>query len=312
MSALEVLDGITLNFSPGALTVMNIIIAFVMFGVALQINLSEFKEVIKNPKSFFVGVFVQIFMLPFMTFLLCLVLRPILSLSVAMGMLLVASCPGGNISNFMTALAKGNIPLGVSMTAFSTLNCVIVTPFNFWFWGNLYCKFLSKASTIAEEPIYISFMEMAQTVVVLLVIPIVLGMLFAHYFPRLSQTLTKPMSIISMVVFAFFIVAALSNNFNHFMTYIHLFGMIVILHNALALSMGNIAGRLARLSIKDLRAVTIESGIQNSGLGLILIFNNEEFLKLGGMAFVAAWWGIWHIISGMGIAFYWSRKKEER
>jgi BASS family bile acid:Na+ symporter len=75
--------------------------------------------------------------------------------------------------------------------------------------------------------------------------------------------------------------------------------------------MGNIAGRFAQLSLKDLRAVTIESGIQNSGLGLILIFNNDEFIKYGGMAFVAAWWGIWHIISGMGLAYYWNRTDDK-
>ena len=303
MSPLHVLDDIRLNFNEGSLFIMNVILAFVMFGIALQINVSDFKDVVKKPKSFFVGVFSQIFLLPFVTFLLCLALRNWLTPTVAMGMILVAACPGGNISNFMTSLARGNMPLAVSMTAFSTLNCVIITPFNFKFWGELY----ERASKY-NVPIEISFFDMAQTVLVLLGIPIVLGILFAHYFPRVTQKLIKPMSIFSIIAFIIFVVAALAANFNYFMKYIHLIGLLVVLHNALALSAGNMAGRVFRLPRSDLRAVTIESGIQNSGLGLVLIFNPNLFnpeLNVGGMAFIAAWWGIWHIISGMGLSYFW-------
>ena len=307
MSSLEVLDGIRLNFSPGSLVVMNVILAFVMFGVALQINVSEFKDVVKKPKSFLIGVVSQVFLLPFATFLLCMVLRPMLSETVAMGMILVAACPGGNISNFMTSLARGNVPLGVSMTAFSTLNCVIVTPFNFWFWGSLY----SKASQLVEEQIVISFFEMAQTVLLLLGIPIVAGVLFARYLPLITKKLIKPMSIFSIIAFATFVVAALYANIGYFMKYIHLIGLLVIAHNAMCLAIGNTVSRLARLSRQDVRSVTIEMGIQNSGLGLVLIFNPKLFDGLGGMAFIAAWWGIWHIISGMGLAYFWWLKDKK-
>ena len=153
---------------------------------------------------------------------------------------------------------------------------------------------------------------MAQTVLILLGIPIVLGILFARYFPKITQKLIKPMSIFSIVAFIGFIVAALYANLGYFKKYIHLIGMLVIVHNALTLAVGNIAGRLARLSLPDLRSVTIESGIQNSGLGLVLIFNPKLFDGLGGMAFVAAWWGIWHIISGMAIAFFWQWKDRKK
>jgi len=307
MSTLHVLDDIRLNFSPGSLLVMNVILAFVMFGIALNINIHDFKDVVKKPKSFLVGVFSQVFLLPCATFLLCLALRPMLSETVAMGMILVAACPGGNISNFMTSLARGNIPLGVSMTAFSTLNCVLVTPFNFWFWGNLY----SKASQLVEEPIVINFWEMAQTVLLLLGIPIVLGVLFARYFPAITKKLIKPMSVFSIIAFITFVVAALYANLGYFMKYIHLIGLLVIVHNAMAFTIGNTVSRLARLPWQDIRAVTIEIGIQNSGLGLVLIFNPKLFDGLGGMAFIAAWWGIWHIIAGMALAFYW-RGRERR
>jgi BASS family bile acid:Na+ symporter len=285
---------------------MNVILAFVMFGIALQMNVSDFRDMIRNPKSFMVGVISQILLLPFVTFLLCMALRPILSQSVAMGMILVAACPGGNISNFITTLAKGNIPLSVSLSALSTLTCVMITPFNFSFWGNLY----SNASKLVM-PIEIDFWEMARVVLILLGVPIVLGILFARYFPKAAKKLIKPMSILSTAAFIGFIVAALAANFGYFMKYIHLIGLIVILHNAAALITGNGIGRLAHLPKPDLRSVTIETGIQNSGLGLVLIFNPRLFDGLGGMAFVAAWWGVWHIISGMGLAYLW-RWKDRR
>ena len=303
MSSLEVLDNVKLNFSPNSLVVMNIILAFVMFGIALRINVADFRDVIKRPKSFIVGVVSQLFLLPCVTFLLCLVLRPVLSLSVALGMILVAACPGGNISNFITSLARGNISLSVSLSAFSTLVCVVMTPFNFSFWGKLY----SNASNLVM-PIEINFWDMAQTVFILLGVPIVLGILFARYFPEATRKIIKPMGILSIIVFIGFIVAALAANFSYFMKYIHLIGIIVIAHNALALLTGYFAGRIVRLSWRDLRSITIETGIQNSGLGLVLIFNPVLFDGLGGMAFVAAWWGIWHIVSGMGLAFFWQKK----
>ena len=149
---------------------------------------------------------------------------------------------------------------------------------------------------------------MAYIVLVLLGIPIVAGILFARYFPKATQKLIKPMSILSIIAFIGFIVAALAANFSYFMKYIHLIGFIVILHNALALLSGNFMSRIARLPKKDKRSVTIETGIQNSGLGLVLIFSPRLFDGLGGMAFIAAWWGIWHIISGMGIAYFWQWK----
>ncbi len=303
ISSLQALDEVRLNFSPGSLVIMNIILAFVMFGIALRMNFSDFKDVVKKPKSFLVGACSQVILLPLVTFLLCLLLRPILSPSVALGMILVAACPGGNISNFITSLAKGNISLSISLSAFSTLACVITTPFNFAFWGNVYMN----ASKLVK-PIEIDFWEMAQTVLVLLGIPIVAGILFARYFPKATQKLIKPMGILSIVAFIGFVVAALAANFGYFMRYIHLIGFIVIAHNALALLTGYGVGRFTRLSWQDVRSVTIETGIQNSGLGLVLIFNPRLFDGLGGMAFVAAWWGIWHIVSGMCLAFFWKRK----
>ena len=307
-TSLQNLDNHYLNFSETSLTVMNVILAFVMFGIALRMNVSDFKDVLKKPKSFIVGVCSQIFVLPLITFLLCLSLRSVLSQSVAMGMILVAACPGGNISNFISSLSRGNISLSVSMSAFSTINCVIITPLNFAFWGGLYLKIVETSGFDMGEPIVISFWTMLHAVIILLGIPIVIGILFAKYLPKIAKKLVKPMSLFSIIAFIGFIVAALHANFYYFKQYIHLIGFLVILHNALALASGNLLGRLMRLPLPDLRSVTIESGIQNSGLGLVLIFKPELFKGLGGMAFVAACWGIWHIISGMGMALFWKWK----
>jgi bile acid:Na+ symporter, BASS family len=302
--SLKVLDSITLNFSQGGLLFMNITLAFIMFGVALEINLENFKNVIKKPKSVIIGFVSQFFLLPFITFLLVMILQP--SPAVALGMILVAACPGGNISNFISSLGKGNIALSVSLTALATLAAIFMTPFNFAFWGKLYAK-----SHPLLRPIEIDPIQMFQTVFILLGIPLILGMIFAKKFPQTTKKVLKPIKILSIVFFLGFVVAALANNFSFFMRYIHLIALIVFFHNGLALLSGYTIARVFKLPENDRRTISIETGIQNSGLGLVLIFNPKIFppdLHMGGMAFIAAWWGIWHILSGLGIAYYWSRR----
>lgn len=298
---LDILDWIRLNFSKGGLLFMNITLAFIMFGVALEIKIGHFKEVILKPKSFIVGVFSQFVALPALTFLLVFILKP--SPSVALGMILVAACPGGNISNFISSLAKANIELSVSLTAMATLLAVFMTPLNFALWGGLY-----SGTAELVIPIEIDIWEMMKTVFILLGIPIVLGILFSIKFPVVTKKIIKPLKILSLLAFAGFVFAALASNFKFFLEYIHLIILLVFAHNILALTTGYSLASIFRLNKPDRRTLTIETGIQNSGLGLVLIFNPNLFDGLGGMAFVAAWWGIWHIIAGLGIASYWSRK----
>ena len=306
-NSLEVLDKIHLNFSPAGLLFMNITLAFIMFGVALEIDLKSFKKIIAKPKSLIAGVISQFFLLPFITFIFILIIEP--TPAVALGMILVSACPGGNISNFISSMAKANIALSVSMTAIATLGAIFMTPANFAFWGGLYAK-----SHPLLRPIEIDPFQMFQTVFIILGIPIIIGVLFARKFPDLTQKIKKPIKILSLLIFAGYVVAALSNNFNYFIRYIHLIALIVFIHNALALLTGFTFSTLLKIPRKDRRSISIETGIQNSGLGLVLIFNPKLFppeLDLGGMAFIAAWWGIWHIVAGIGIATLWSRKKIE-
>ncbi|WP_297100997.1 bile acid:sodium symporter family protein [uncultured Draconibacterium sp.] len=312
--ALEVLDNVRLNFSPSGLLALNITIAFIMFGVALDIKIEHFKQLIMRPKSVIVGVISQFVLLPAVTFLFVILLNP--TPTVALGMLLIASCPGGNISNFMSALAKGNLALSVSLTAIATLSATFMTPINFAFWGDLFINFYNnQGAGDYLVPIKIDFFQMIQTVVVLLGIPVVAGLLVAQYFPRLTHKIKKPIRKLSILIFIGFVVVMLNNNFEHFKNFIHLIFIIVLIHNALALLTGFTISSVFRLPKIDKRTITIETGIQNSALALVLMFNPKIFppeLELGGMTIIAAWWGVWHILSGFAVSSFMARFKLTR
>ncbi len=298
---MEILDWIRLNFTSGGLLFMNITLAFIMFGVALNMKVKEFKAVFSRPKSAIIGFLSQFVALPALTFVLVLIIQP--TPSVALGMILVAACPGGNISNFMSSIAKANVELSVSLTAIATMVAIFMTPLNFALWGKLY-----SGTSNMVIPISIDAWEMMKTVFILLGIPVILGLLFAYKFPKTTAKITKPFRIFSFLAFIGFVVAAFASNVNFFLEYIHIIFLIVFAHNLLALLTGFSIGTLFGLPRPDRRTITIETGIQNSGLGLVLIFNPNLFNGLGGMAFIAAWWGIWHIISGLIISSIWSKK----
>jgi len=308
--ALAVLDHVRLNFSQSGLLTLNIVIAFIMFGVALDIKWQNFKDVILKPRSALTGIISQFFLLPAITFLFIILLNP--TPAVALGMILISACPGGNISNFMSAMAKGNIALSVSLTAVATLAATFMTPLNFAIWGKLYLKSYSSASAGNYlVPIEIDFLQMVQTVLILLGIPLILGILFSQYFPRITTKIKKPIRQLSILIFIGFVIILLSANFDHFIRYIHIVFLIVLIHNGLALLTGFSFSSVMRLPVIDRRSVTIETGIQNSGLALVLMFNPKIFppeLELGGMTIIAAWWGVWHIISGLTLAGLWSKK----
>ena len=301
---LEQLDAVRLNFNQESVNLMNIAIAFIMFGVALSIKPKHFKTLALNPKPVVLGVIAQYVLLPALTFLLVLILRP--STSVAMGMILVAACPGGNVSNLISSISRSNITLSVSLTAITTVLSLVMTPFNFAFWGSLYAKHSPLLVPISIEPV-----EMFRTVFLILGIPVILGMFVGMKFPKFTRRVDKPVQTASIIFFVGFIVAALAGNFNLFLRYIHLIFFLVLIHNGLGYMCGYYFPKAFKVSEINCRTLSIETGIQNSGLGLALIFNPRIFppeLQLGGMAFIAAWWGIWHIIAGLMLAFYWRRR----
>ncbi len=309
--ALEVLDHVRLNFSASGLFALNVTIAFIMFGVALDIKWQHFKDVIMKPKSAVIGVISQFILLPVITYAFILMLNP--TPTVALGMILIAACPGGNISNFMSAMAKGNVALSVSLTAVATLAATFMTPLNFALWGKLYLNHYNAIGSGSYlVPIEIDFLQMVQTVIILLGIPVILGLIFSQYFPKVTQRIKKPIRQLSIIIFIGFVIILLSANFNNFLRVIQVVFLIVLIHNALALGTGFTVSSLMKLPQTDRRSITIETGIQNSGLALVLMFNPKIFppdLELGGMTVIAAWWGVWHILSGLGISWLWSRKK---
>lgn len=303
---LESLSDLTINFGQGGTTIVNILLAFIMFGVALGIKLDTFKDVFKNPKSLIVGLVLQWVCLPALTTLLAILMNNWITPMVALGMILVSSCPGGNISNFMSSFAKGNVELSVSMTAITSAFATFITPLNFFLWGNLYYRTVSIAGDVPE--LVIPFLPMFGQVLILLGIPIVLGMLFAKYYPKATEKIMKPFQILSIVVFFGMVIIAFAQNFQIFIDNIIYVFFIVLIHNACALGLGYSGGALFKRPAIDRRSLTIEVGIQNSGLGLVLLFNPVIFPpeiwhhQYGGMLLVTAWWGVWHIVSGLTVA----------
>lgn len=308
--ALSAMDSVTLNFTEGGLFVLNITISIIMFGVALEIKPAHFKELWKRPKPIFTGVISQFFVLPLLTLTIVMIFWKQFTVGVAMGMILVSVCPGGNVSNFISTLSRGNPALSVSLTAIATISAIFMTPLNFMIWGSLYSYLGPWTDNALLQELYINPWAMFQIVFILLGIPIVLGMLTNHFFPRFTEKMKKPIRAFSVVFFLGMLVIMFANNFDHFVRYIAWILLIVLIHNAVAISSGYGMARLFSLELRNRRTIAIETGIQNSALGLVLIFNPAIFpqhLPLGGMAIVVAWWGIWHIVAGLGVATVWRR-----
>lgn len=293
------IDEIQLNFNPTTLLLMNILIGFIMFGVALDLKPDDFKRTLRSPKPFLIGLSAQFVLMPALTFLLVLILQP--QPSIALGMFLVAAAPGGNLSNFLTHLAKGNTPLSISMSAVSTAFAIIMTPLNTMLWGSLYAPTREILRSFMIHPA-----DLIQTIVILLGIPLALGMYVNHKAPRWSEKASGWMKKFSILFFLLFVAGALAANFNYFLEFVGMVVVAVFLHNLIAILTGYFSARAFKLPEQDRRAIAIEIGIQNSGLALILVFN--FFDGLGGMAIVAAWWSVWHIVSGLTLAIFWSKR----
>lgn len=285
-------------FSPSSLVLLNLILALMMFGVSLSLRLEDFKRVILSPIAPIAGLFAQFLLLPLMTCLLTWALN--IDPELALGMILVASCPGGSFSNIMTWLARGNVAVSVSMTAVSSLAATVLTPLNFAFYGWLNPHTREYLTQITIEPSSILIL-----VLLVLAVPLVLGMVTGRKLPDLVVRIQKPLRIISLLVLMGFVAIAFSSNVALFIERFHSFFWLVVAHNLLALSLGYGIGRMLNLPVADRRAVTLEVGIQNSGLGLVILFT--FFPEAGGMMLITAFWGVWHLVSGLTLSQIWAR-----
>ncbi|MCU0446457.1 MAG: bile acid:sodium symporter family protein [Microscillaceae bacterium] len=289
-------EEIIIHFNQNNLLLLNFCLGFIMFGVALDLKIADFQEIIRNPKSFVVGLVSQIILLPVITFGLVFLFNP--HPAFGLGLLLVAACPGGNMSNYISHLAKANIALSVSLTGINTLLAVFTTPFNFTFWASQWA-----ASQAMPKAIALNGWQMVESIAYLLIIPSLLGMFLTRNFPNIVDKIQQSVKVISLLIFVGFIIVASLANWSTFVKYIHYVLILVLIHNGLALFIGYGAGWVAGLPKRDMHTIAIETGIQNAGLGLVLIFN--FFDGNGAMALIAGWWGVWHLISGSAIAYYW-------
>ena len=304
------IDSIQVSLNAGGMNTINIVLAFVMFGVALGIKPAIFVEVFRKPKSVLLGMLCQLVLLPALTCGLAILMGSWISPMMGLGMILVASCPGGNISNFMSSLAKANIELSVSLTAISTALAVLMTPFNFWLWGNLY---LHTAAVAAEVPtLVIPLWDVFKTIFILLGVPLTLGILTSQFLPKVANVLKKPLQWASILFFIAMVILSFSSNMDAFLQCVRYIFVVVLIHDLLALCIGFGVGSAFKVSRPDRRTLTIETGIQNSGLGLALMLGTSLFANFpphGGMLVITAWWGIWHIISGLTVATVFNHTK---
>ena len=271
---IDTIDDIQIHFNSDNLWVVNLTLSLVMFGVALDIKISDFTNLLKSPKPVIIGIISQFILIPLVTFLMIILINPYPS--VALGMIMIAACPGGNISNFMTKLAGGNTALSVSLTAFASLAALIMTPLNFAIWGSFYEPTAEILKSVKVEPI-----EVTRFVILILGIPLLLGMVINNYHPNFSSKVSRILKPLSILIFLAFIAGAFYNNLDIFMTHIHYVFAIVIAHNCILLLVGFYFAKINKLSYLDQKTLSIETGIQNSGLGLLLVFS--FFDGLGGI-----------------------------
>lgn len=289
-------DDITIAFNESSMVILRIVIASILFGIALDTRVEDFKVALKRPGVIGIALLAQFLVLPALTFLLTLALN--VRGSVALGMILVACCPPGNVSNIVTHQARGDVALSVSMTAVANLLWIVAMPLNFAFWGSLHPTGGEMMRAIELNP-----MDMLAEVFLVIGIPFLLGIAIAHRWPAVSSRAGKIVGPLAFLALGALILVSVLNNWALFVAWIGVVAIAVALHDALALALGYVMAKGFKLPEPMVKALTFEVGIRNAGLGLLLVF--AFFGGLGGMALVAAWWGIWDIIAALALARIW-------
>ena len=276
--------------------VLSLVLATMVFSVALELKVDDFRRVALAPRAVVCGLVPQFLLLPGATWLATLVLD--LPPSTEAAMILVAACPGGSLSNVVTHFGRGNTALSVSISAVASVMALFLTPLNFTWMVSTNPATAGWLRELAIDPSGIWWSLLA-----LLAVPMTLGLTLGHRSPALAAKLRKPLGTFSLLALLAFIVAGLVRE-RHLLNaqILPTFGLVV-LHNATGLLLGWLSARAFRVSPRDGRAVMIEGGMQNSGLalGIIAVQFNADL----GMVIVASLWGIWHIVSGMTLALIW-------
>jgi bile acid:Na+ symporter, BASS family len=279
--------------------ILSLVLATMVFSVALELRVEDFRRVARTPRAVLCGLIPQFILLPVGTWLATLLLD--LPPNIEAAMILVAACPGGSLSNVVTHIGRGNTALSVSVSAVASVIALFATPFNFSWMIATNPATAAWLRELAIDPagIWLSLL-------LLLAIPMGLGLLFSHQFPRLTARIQKPLGHFAVLALLLFIVGGLIKERQLLTLGLLPLLLIVVLHNASGLFFGWATSVAMGVSEKDLRAVMIEGGMQNSGLalGIIAVQFNSDL----GMVKLASLWGIWHIVSGMSLAYHWRRK----
>ncbi len=289
-------------FDASSQGLLNLVLASIILGVALDIHWRDFKAILSMPKAIIAGLSAQFLALPFLTTLLTLYTD--LSAGIELGMILVASCPGGAVSNFITHLSKGNTALSISMTAASSALATFMLPINFVFWSQV-----NPVTNEMMQSIDVDGSALFLNLLLVLALPLIVGLWIQAQWPKLAQPLHKVLKTTSMLVLVAFVVVAVYRNLEAFKASFELMFFVVLVHNAIAYLLGFSAGKFAGIRNRDVKATTIEVGMQNSSLAIAIVFT--QFNGEAGMALISAFWGTWHLVSGFTIAYVFSRWKDD-
>lgn len=287
------LDAIRIELAPGAALIMPLLLAVVMLAVALNLRLSDFAIIKRQPLQFAGAAALQLIGLPLLTLGLVYLLEPIAS--IALGMIVVACCPGGNVSNLYSHLAKGDTALSVALTATSSLFAALLTPVSIIFWTGLY----APASTLVTE-VNINPLDFIIQTTILLAVPLVIGMGIAARFPKIAARIRPIFMAASIAALAFLVIAGLASNWELFTGVALMVLAIAVFHNLSGFALGAIGARVMRFNPRQRRSVTMEVGIQNTGLALVILLS--QFEGLGGAAAITGIWSVWHLFAGAGLA----------
>ena len=283
----------TFNWIPTSL--ITPFLGLVMFGMGLTLDPHDFKVVFTRPKDIIIGSLAQFIIMPLTAFLLTRIFR--LSDELAVGVILVGCCPGGTASNVMTYLAKGDLALSVGMTTVSTILAPLLTPL-------LTLLYAGASVPVDAGGMFLSIVEVV-------ILPIILGFAFKKFFPRQSEQLAKYLPAFSSVMIALIVGIIVSANSAKLMIGGAIIVLVVILHNLCGLSLGYLVGRLLGLPHKKCSAISIEVGMQNSGLASSLASTHFNMLQMATVP--GAVFSVWHNLSGAIVAkiYAYMQKKEE-
>ncbi|HNP62709.1 MAG TPA: hypothetical protein PKH39_02180 [Woeseiaceae bacterium] len=289
MSDVERLDGLRIVLDPIGQAGVVIALMLVMFSVALGLRVRDFKALLRMPLVYFGGVAAQVVVLPLVTFLLIQVIAP--PPSIALGMIVVACCPGGAMSNLLTYLSKGEVAVSVALTATSSMLAALLTPASTLFWSRAYGPTSALLDSLDVNPL----LFVGQTTL-LLAIPLVAGMTVAARAPQWAKEVRGKTTLAGSAVLGGTIIYGIVYFFPVLWPAVGLLASVTVMHNTAAFMTGAVLAFFLTRQASVRRAITFEIGIQNSGLALIILL--AQLKGVGGAAAIAAVWGVWHLIAG--------------